>query len=330
VTSTAANSGTLRISTTNLPARDRLAAWREDFGRKVLRLDFEPLRDVPFHVEMTLRALPALDMMSVRSSPMRVLRTKELVADGDDGFSLGFASAGGAIVSGRGRELTLNDNDTVLASWAESATFVHPVPLRFISLQMSRAALTSLVRNVDDAVMRLIPRNIQALRLLTSYLNVLGEDQTTLATPELRRLVVSHVYDLVALTIGATQDAAALAQGRGVRAARLRAIKADVAENVGRCDLSVTPVAARHRVTPRYVQKLFETEGTTFSQFVLAQRVVRAHRMLTDPRFTEWKISAIAFEAGFTDLSYFNRAFRQRYAASPSDMREAACREHHG
>ena len=184
MTSTAADFGTFHISTTDLPARDRLAAWREYFGRKVLRLDFEPLPDVPFHVEMTLRTLPALDMTSVRSSPMRVLRTKELVADGDDGFSLGFASAGGAIVSGRGRELTLNDSDTVLASWAESATFVHPVPLRFISLNMSRAALTPLVRNVDDAVMRLIPRNIEALRLLTSYVNVLGDSQA-LATPEL-------------------------------------------------------------------------------------------------------------------------------------------------
>jgi AraC-like DNA-binding protein len=63
---------------------------------------------------------------------------------------------------------------------------------------------------------------------------------------------------------------------------------------------------------------------------VLAQRLVRAHHMLTDPRFIEWKISAIAFEAGFTDLSYFNRAFRHRYAASPSDVREAARREHDG
>jgi len=323
VTSTATEFGTFRISASDLPARDRLAAWREHFGRKVFRLDFEPLQGVPFHVEMTLRTLPALNMTSVRCSPMRVRRTKELVADGDDGFSLGFAAAGGNIVSGRGRELTLNDSETVLASWAESVTFVHPVPLRVIGLQMSRAALTPLVRNVDDAVMRLIPRNIEVLRLLTSYVNVLG-DSPALATPELGRLVVAHVYDLVALTIGATRDAAAVAQGRGVRAARLRAIKADIAENVRHSDLSVAAIAAHQRITPRYVQTLFETEGTTFSQFVLAQRLVHAHRMLRDARFTDWKISAIAFEVGFGNLSYFNRAFRSHYGASPSDVREAA------
>jgi hypothetical protein len=65
-------------------------------------LDFEPLQDDPFHVEMTLRKLTGLDMTSVRSSPIRVPRTKELVADEYDRFSLGFASAGRAIMGGAG------------------------------------------------------------------------------------------------------------------------------------------------------------------------------------------------------------------------------------
>ena len=328
MTSTAPDFGTFHISTTDLPERDRLAAWREHFGRKVLRLDFEPVSDVPFHVEMIARMLPALELVSVHISPMRVQRTKELLVDGDDGFCLGLPSAGGAIVSGRGQDLTVNTSDTVLTSWAESATFVHPVPVRFISLLMSRAALTPLVRNVDDAVMRLIPHNVEALRLLTSYVNVLGDH--ALATPELRRLAVAHVYDLVALTIGATRDAANLATGRGVRAARLSAIKTDIIDNLARGDLSIGTVAARQGVTPRYVQALFESEGTTFSKFVLGQRLLRAHRMLTDWRFAGWNITAIAFEAGFGDLSYFNRVFRRLYAASPSEVRAEARREDAG
>ena len=35
-------------------------------------------------------------------------------------------------------------------------------------------------------------------------------------------------------------------------------------------------------------------------------------------------MGAIAAEAGFTNLSYFNRAFRRRYNMTPSDMRKAA------
>jgi AraC-like DNA-binding protein len=65
---------------------------------------------------------------------------------------------------------------------------------------------------------------------------------------------------------------------------------------------------------------LFESDGTTFSRFLLDQRLARAHRMLSNPVLAERTISTIAYEAGFGDLSHFNRAFRRRYGAAPSDV----------
>ena len=46
--------------------------------------------------------------------------------------------------------------------------------------------------------------------------------------------------------------------------------------------------------------------------------------MLTDARYDQRAISAIAFDVGFNDLSYFNRAFRRSYAATPSEVREGS------
>jgi AraC-like DNA-binding protein len=46
--------------------------------------------------------------------------------------------------------------------------------------------------------------------------------------------------------------------------------------------------------------------------------------MLTDPRYAGATVSAIAFAAGFGDLSHFNRNFRRRFGATPSDVREAS------
>ena len=91
--------------------------------------------------------------------------------------------------------------------------------------------------------------------------------------------------------------------------------------------LSVRAIAARHKVTPRYVQRLFEETGSTFTEYVLGQRLVRAHRLLTDARLSEQTLTAIAFEVGFSDLSYFNRAFRRRFGATPSDLRAQAARD---
>jgi AraC-like DNA-binding protein len=79
-------------------------------------------------------------------------------------------------------------------------------------------------------------------------------------------------------------------------------------------------------VTPRYIHKLFENEGLTFSSFVLGQRLSRAHRMLSDPRFADRNISTVAFDVGFGDLSYFNRTFRRRYVATPTDIKQTSMR----
>src|SRR5262249_17270309 len=116
------------------------------------------------------------------------------------------------------------------------------------ALRLPRAALAPLVTNIDDALWRLIPGSTGALELLVSYLGVLGDDEA-LATPELRRLVVTQIHDLAALAIGATRDAAVIAEGGGVRAARLRAVKSDIVANLGDCTLTISAVAQRQRAT---------------------------------------------------------------------------------
>jgi AraC-like DNA-binding protein len=133
------------------------------------------------------------------------------------------------------------------------------------------------------------------------------------------RAISTHIHDLIALTIGGDPDAMALTEGRGARAARLQANKADISRNAGDVGLTIAAVASRHRVTPRYIHKLFETEDVTFSEFVLTRRLAVAHRLLTDRRFAHRSTTSIAFDSGFADLSYFNRVFRRLYRHPDGD-----------
>jgi AraC-like DNA-binding protein len=171
-----------------------------------------------------------------------------------------------------------------------------------------------------------IPCNNGALQLLTSYVRIAWDD-ATVESRELQRTAVTHIHDLIALAVGATRDAAEVARGRGLSAARLKAVKDDIAQNIDRPELSLTALAARHGLAPRLVQRLFEGEGTSFTDYVLSQRLARAYRLLSDPRRVGDKISAIAWDSGFGDLSYFNQAFRRRYGLTPSDVRARARRD---
>jgi AraC-like DNA-binding protein len=221
-----------------------------------------------------------------------------------------------------GQELMLGDGEATFLTCAEPVSFAHHPPGDVLALQVPRAPFVSLVQHVEDRYLPRIPRETPALRLLIEYVRIARDDQTV-ASRELQQLIVSHVYDLVAASLGARSDATEAPNG-GVRAARLHALKEDIARHLVDPDLSVNALAARHRLSARCIQRLFEADGTTFTEYVLAQRLAHARRLLDDPRRGGDKISTIAFDAGFADVSYFNRMFRQRFGTAPSDMRAQA------
>ncbi|WP_119303703.1 LysE family transporter [Dongia deserti] len=133
------------------------------------------------------------------------------------------------------------------------------------------------------------------------------------------------VHDVVGLALGAMRDVAEITAGRGSRAARLRAIKADIAQNL-EGDVTAAALSLRHRITPRYVRKLFEGENTSLSKFVLRLRLTRVYCMLADSAYADRTIADIALAAGFGDLSTFNREFRRRFGLTPSDVRHGGRR----
>lgn len=324
MTSTARDVALSRFSLEDFAEQDRMAAWHDLYGRLVLKADIAPLPDHPLHADVTVRMLPGLSITSASMSAFRYERGAELLADGNDGLVLVVSSHRAKMVQ-CGREVTWSAGDGLLISSADPVTMVSPVPAKILCLHVPRPFLAPLVGNVDCALMRPVVRSTEALKLLVSYVGALQQDYA-LAAPELQHHVTVHVHDLIALALGATRDAAALANGRGIPAARLRAIKADIVDHLNHGSLTITAVARRHALSPRQVQRMFEGDGITFSQFVLRRRLARAHRLLVDPRRADRPVSAVAFEVGFSDLSYFNRAFRRQYGATPSDVRESARR----
>ncbi|QQO34131.1 AraC family transcriptional regulator [Bradyrhizobium diazoefficiens] len=314
----------LRIDTETLLPAERLEIFRETFGRRLLKIEIEPEPGMDFHVDMTLQALPGLGIASGSLSPMQNRLTSELI-DNDD-LVLVILEKGVGTARQLGREETIGNGQAILTRNDEVGSFAGHSRTQLINLRFERKRLSSQLANADPFTIRPLSVNNPALRLLTSYLHLVTGELTR-SPPTLQRATADHVHDLVALALGATRDAAEIAKGRGVRMARLHAIKADAAANITSRWLSIDALAARHGVSPRYVRSLFQSEETTFTDFVLGQRLARAHALLISPTHRDRQISTIAFEAGFGDLSYFNHRFRQRYGATPSDIRAAACRD---
>jgi AraC-like DNA-binding protein len=318
-----------RFTTDSLPVEQRFAIWQEAYSRAMSRRILAPLSAEPPRVDAVVRAIGCVPDHSWGVRVMRmtfttgtsVTRTPELLADGNDDVVLHIPESGRRIVSQLGREATVSDGVCLLTSNADASTIAVPGPARFLSIEVPRKAMAA-VSSCEDSFMRPLPADSAVPLLLMRYLDIL-DDARALETPELRRAVATHVQDLCALAIGASRDAVETARGRGLRAARLHAVKADVLQNLEDAGLSASALALRQRVTPRYIHKLFESEGTTLSQFILMQRLARAHRMLLDASCAHLQIGEIAYRVGFGDLSTFNHAFRRRFDATPTEVRKS-------
>jgi AraC-like DNA-binding protein len=219
------------------------------------------------------------------------------------------------------QKLTLQPGDACVLDAREPFTTVNPVIGRISCIHLRRRAFRHIVPGADEIGGRRIARQTPALILLIDYLDTVDRRFDNLQ-PHLRALVVSHVHDLAALVLAGPDDVAF--KSGNLADARLRAIKRDIAVSIGRRDLDIATVAARHRMSPRSLQRLFEREDTTFTAHLLELRLNNVHRLLRDGRHLARGISELALDCGFGDMSHFNHAFRRRFNASPTQIRGAA------
>lgn len=312
----------LSFSTDPLPEKERLSFWREVFGSYIINAEFDHVKETRFRNAALLRTAPGLSFITGEEAGIVSRRTRKHVADGEDRVMLKIHTRGVSHITQCDVDITCAVGEGLLLSSRYAASIASPKPSEFLTLTVPRESLEGRLVDIEAALMRPIPRSAPALQLLTSYIlsYAVALDHAA-PDAQLDRTFAAHVHDLMTLALGATRDAAEEARLGGAAAARLRAIKEDVMRCLDEPGLSIATVCRRQGVSARYVHMLFESEGVTFSEFVLKRRLERARHRLADPRWAGETISTVAFATGFNDLSHFNRTFRRHFGATPSEFR---------
>ena len=305
-----------KFTTDTLPERQRLPVWREEFGRTLVRTEIEPLTDEPLQAEATLGELLEFRWLNFDGSAMRFHRTRSMAASGDDYIGLIINRDNGSPLSHRNRDLTLDYGDACAVLTFEPGMIGSRGHL---SLLIPRGCLVSRLKTVTDLTANRIAADSDALRLLIAYLNSLPQDLEA-RSGRLKRTVVDHIYDLTALVICPDRpvDENSLS---ATAAARLELALAYLDKHFDFPGLTVSTVASDQNISPRYLQRLIETTGSTFSQRLTGLRLQRALALLTDARHRRKRIAEIALRSGFSDVSYFNRIFRKQFGETPRSVR---------
>jgi len=309
----------LRWSTEMLPERARYSAFREEFARQNLALDVIDHSGGRPRIDVTYLPLGAVGVCGLVATPAEFIRHKHHLKNSSDQFGLNLVETGPVQFANAGQERVYDAGSACLTDRGRPLRAFSPRGgiVRYVTVQAG--ALRALVAHPEDLLGRVV-RPGPALSLLDGYLRSL----TSLEEPpssELASTIGVHLLDLVAATLGPTVEAANIVTDRGVKAARLRAILAEVARRFSDPNFDLDNVAGALGLSRRYVQKLLEGTGKSFTEHLTGRRLEHAFAMLTDPQHLHLAIIDIAFAVGFSDVSHFNRMFRRRFGETPSGVR---------
>ncbi len=310
------------LSTDMLPKslddRQRFLHFAELFEHFSNTGELDPAPDVPFraamnsiHIGTTLLGRCDGTFTTVRRERRQVLATN------DDRYCLARnTGVREARVTHRGREFSLRPGAMVLLKLDEPFFSADGTShKRFTNVHLPMATLRTMVVGVDDMVGReLAPGG--ALSLAMDYSNLLLQNPG--AVDEAGMAIATHLLDLAALGLGARRETAALAQRGGLRAVRLTAVLSILQRRFAEPDFSAQKLAAAAGLSERYVNELLYEAGAGFTGRLNELRLRKAAELLSTG---ERRISDIAFECGFNDLSYFNRCFRRRFGLTPTAAR---------
>src|SRR5262245_6963691 len=247
---------------------------------------------------------------------------RKTVAHGDDGFFLGLNCGPQPLShSQRAREVVHVPGSLVLFSDAEPSVMRNDPRNLWLSVHVPKQQLLDRIANAEDLVARRINEDQPSVRFLRRYLRPLLDVDIAVGDPQFEEHISQTLVDLVALCLGAKGDAAELAKCRGLKFARLQAVKAEISAGFNRPEFSVGQVAVNLGVTPRYVQELLHESGETFTERVVELRLQKARTMLASRSCDHLRIIEIAFACGFNEVSHFNRCFHRRFGHTPSGYR---------
>lgn len=314
-----------RISTEQIPEAQRLAYVHDFVARHWAGMRFQPLDRDDLRIDIAILGLPkATGVARARYPAMIGSRPRDLLGDGRNNYTLAIVSDDHEVCVAGGRAFTVRAGDLMLVNEGTSFEVRHARPATVDLVSLGHAELTARLPRLDLAPCYHVPRSAPGAALFAGYADLLRQ-----APPQGEKAAhtaAEHLHDLIALALDGFVRGPHARDEQGIGAARLELIKQDVRERLRDPALNIADVARRQGVTPRYIQQLFERQGSTFTEFLRESRLALAYQQLDAGRLQPG-IAEIAYDCGFTDLSSFNRHFRRRYGLTPSDVRARALRQ---
>ncbi|MDW6024723.1 helix-turn-helix transcriptional regulator [Mesorhizobium sp. BAC0120] len=312
-----------RLSTEDVSRRERLSFVHDFLARHVGGRELAPSDPDNVRIDIEAMSLPSgLTVGRGFYAPISGARTRELLRDGREHYLLLIHNQDHEISVDGKAPFRVAAGDVMLLNEGTCHEFFYNKPTTVNTVTLDRHIIADLAPRLELEASYLIPSAADGMPLLANYVETLRRHPPVSA--KAGDMAARHVYDLTALVLDGFVRGGAARNEHSKAAARRRLMRQDILQNLSDPGLNIDTIAHRQGVTPRYIQRLFEREGTTFTEFVRDSRLDLAFRLLKERDADSNMITAIAYDVGFSDLSTFSRAFRRRFNATPSQIRRSS------
>ncbi|MDF2617900.1 MAG: transcriptional regulator, AraC family with acetamidase/formamidase [Xanthobacteraceae bacterium] len=316
------------ISINAFPASKQEAAWRETLASLGLAAQLSDADAFHFGEVSIKRSPTQATFALLRSAAQKLTALGQTSPKAREPLRSDAPILIGFVTYGRGH---LTDSGRRAAEFADGDLWVCD-PATPFSVQF---------RNDFELLLLCLPRERLVGRFgraATIPTLVLGETVSAAAARPLMRALASHFAvmedgDVMAAEPAVTELvlSALLAEARPeednatqVQAAHFARICTQIEARLREPDLSVNDIASAEGLSARYIQRLFEGQDRSFSDYVRHRRLEQCRLDLVNPQHADRSIAEIGFRWGFADQAHFSRVFSAAYGISPRDYRKSS------
>ncbi|CAM5647432.1 helix-turn-helix domain-containing protein [Streptomyces tanashiensis] len=314
----------LVLTTASVPDRDKVAFWNDAVSRTLVPMTVAPRGAGPFAGRIATDRLGCLQVSTMEADAERVSRTPELIARSPEALvTVGVQVSGTATFVQDGRRAEVGEGDLVVYDTTRPYSFDYPQRFATHVFQLPRHAL-----GVPDSDIRQVTGNAIGTgdglgAMLRPFLAGLASSSAASPSggypPAVANRLAGNVVDLFATLI--TERAHPGGTDTDARSHLVVRVRDHINRNLGDPDLSPERIARSHRISVRYLHRLFEGEGTTVGALIRQRRLEECGRELARRGRTAPTVSAVAQRWGFVNPAHFSRAFRAAYGVSPREWR---------
>ena len=286
---------------------ETIAESQSDTGEKPLSIQINPQLATPIQIKKEARQLILLvednpDVAAYLNSCLPEYRL-EFAVDGQEGLAKATELIPDLIISDV--MMPRMDGFTLCQHLRDDERSSH-IPIVLLTAKADfESKLTGLDRGADVYLEK--PFQPEELRLRIKKLL------------ELREKLKLHYLQAAGLQEPAVRETPALEKREDVFVQKIReCIEANLADHT----FSIEHLCKAIHLSQRQLQRKLEAlTGFSPNQFIRSIRLNHAKKLLNDP---DLSITAVAYDCGFSDPSYFARVFKQEFDRTPLEWREAA------